>query len=478
MVDVEKYGWDDTPTPDMGLDESKAPQVIQKLAQYVIDKRKGKDVASAYSQSLIASGILALEANTLSKEIEVFLADMIQELTGKELISGPEVVQARGGRDTLAQRLDETAMLDEVFLKANGINVNDFDEPTRQAFLEAQGIDVNYVLGPGNVKPINMSIVRVAGNIFNPNNVTAGKLINSSGILANSEAYNASDFIQVMVGRSHTFRNIRNFAKYDSEGNFIEFVDLVAGANVSTHVMNQPLIRTSVHENFLSSARIEEGEDTSDGGPMRNIIPSDFIEKENYPAFVRYKDGAVPYITDRIYSAIRSISLQGFEIDKTYKLRYISRNDSTNAYRFIVAELNEDGTWSDYFDSWRISVSENSGRLTTVVANDKVDNSKTVIMKVDYDLIPNNYADNFEGNHWVTVDPYCVINSSGMGGGGGDSSFNQSLNTTDSPTFEEVITTGVLPTGTLSNPPSGLITGDTWADTTDSATHPILRVKL
>ena len=105
MVDLERYGWDDTPTPDMGLDESKAPQVIQKLAQYVIDKRKGKDVASAYSQALIAGGVLALEANTLSKETAVFLTDMIQELTGKEISSGPEIVQMRDGEPTANDRL-------------------------------------------------------------------------------------------------------------------------------------------------------------------------------------------------------------------------------------------------------------------------------------------------------------------------------------------------------------------------------------
>lgn len=34
---------------------------------------------------------------------------------------------------------------------ANKWNINDFDEQTRQTFLEAQGIDVNYVLGKGAI---------------------------------------------------------------------------------------------------------------------------------------------------------------------------------------------------------------------------------------------------------------------------------------------------------------------------------------
>src|SRR5690625_3576649 len=39
----------------------------------------------------------------------------------------------------------------------NKWNLNDFDEQTRQAFLEAQGIDVNYILGKDNV--INENLI-------------------------------------------------------------------------------------------------------------------------------------------------------------------------------------------------------------------------------------------------------------------------------------------------------------------------------
>lgn len=470
------FGTDYTPVGPMPTDIvlGDVDATSMRLARDIRDKGHGIDTRETMARMILKSSTMHNHLIKVNNALKVQndeyyrqFTDVMKELSeDKDYYSLPEIAGARGGFNTLGERLAQT-------VNKGNVNINDFDDATRQAFLDAQGIDVNYVLGSGNVKPINMSIIRIAGNIFNPSNVTAGKLINSSGNLATSASYNASDFIQVMVGRNHTFRNIRNFAKYDMEGNFVEFVDLVAGSNVSTQFMDQPLIRTSIHENYLSSATIEEGEDTSDGGPMRSVIPSGFIEKENYPAFVRYKDGVLPYITDRIYSAVRSISLQGFEIDKTYKLRFISRNNSTHGYRFIIAVLNEDGTWSDYFDSGSISISENTGRLTTVEAND---NGKSVIMKVAYNLIPNNYASHTEGSDWATADPFHVINSSGMGGG--NSSFNQSLNTTDSPTFEEVITTGVLPTGTLANPPAGLVTGDTWADTTDSTTHPILRVKL
>lgn len=70
----------------------------------------------------------------------------------------------------------------------------------------------------------------------------------------------------------------------------------------------------------------------------------------------------------------------------------------------------------------------------------------------------------------------------GLGGGGGEA-YDQSLNTTDGVKFVSVETdslelTGAIRTGTLANPPSGLLSGDMWADTTDNDAHPIVRVKL
>lgn len=67
--------------------------------------------------------------------------------------------------------------------------------------------------------------------------------------------------------------------------------------------------------------------------------------------------------------------------------------------------------------------------------------------------------------------------------GGGGEAYDQSLNTHDDVTFSSVTTpvlevSGEIPVGTLENPPANILAGDMWADTTDSTTHPIVRVKL
>lgn len=110
-----EYGWDQTPTPDLGLDITKAPEDIQKLYKWVIQKTYGEDVASAYAQGLVAAGIVAQNAEALSlftsgrmDELTTYVDDMLLEMTDKDIISAPEIIQARGGKTTLGERLDET----------------------------------------------------------------------------------------------------------------------------------------------------------------------------------------------------------------------------------------------------------------------------------------------------------------------------------------------------------------------------------
>lgn len=138
-----EYGWDQTPTPDLGLDISKAPSDIQKLYKWVIEKRYGEDVASAYAQGLVAAGIIAKNAEAMSlftsgkmDTLDQFVKDTLIELTDKDIISAPEIIFSRDGEPTLADRLDrdfgaiESSMiqnveyiyLSELGLDNNGIN--------------------------------------------------------------------------------------------------------------------------------------------------------------------------------------------------------------------------------------------------------------------------------------------------------------------------------------------------------------------
>lgn len=151
---TERYGWDQTPTPDLGLDISKAPSDIQKLYKWVIEKRYGEDVASAYGQAMVLTGILAKNAEAMSlftsgkmDTLTTYVDDMMLEMTGKDIISAPEIIQMRDGEATANDRLERdynnvTSQLQNVI--KNGVNIDQFgakaNEPNfdnRQAFVDA-----------------------------------------------------------------------------------------------------------------------------------------------------------------------------------------------------------------------------------------------------------------------------------------------------------------------------------------------------
>jgi hypothetical protein len=217
--------------------------------------------------------------NNLNSNFEDINTDIkSQKQRVDDLITGTpqpsEVVDARGGMPVLRDRLDATdaqlaqigtekAEKGEVFLKEIGININDFDDPTRQTFLSAQGIDVNYVLGRENVKPINTSFIKRGNQLFNKTTAIAGKYVKlESGLIADHSNYYASDFIPVTGGQTY-YKNdndIPHFAWYDNQKNYIS-----GGSNglypqkVITAPANADFLRVSVPNSAINSYMLSEG---------------------------------------------------------------------------------------------------------------------------------------------------------------------------------------------------------------------------
>ena len=114
---TERYGYDKTPTPPIDYDVSKVPPEIKKRTTWVKTKYTGEDVAEAYGQVGDIAGIYAGEAKQLAERtqirqdaVEDFNNQVIQEMTDKDIISAPEIIEARKGRPTLADRLERDAL--------------------------------------------------------------------------------------------------------------------------------------------------------------------------------------------------------------------------------------------------------------------------------------------------------------------------------------------------------------------------------
>ena len=159
--------------------------------------------------------------NLVNESLEQKIADgSLANLIDEELL-GTVNTEITTLNNTKANKTD-------VYLKSDGININDFDEATRQTFLEAQGIDVNYVLGEGAVEPINTSFMelRTSKNRYNPLTSVSGFISPSGGRITESSVYVTSDFIEV-TERPYlvTNKEMRFIALYNSSKTIIPLSD-------------------------------------------------------------------------------------------------------------------------------------------------------------------------------------------------------------------------------------------------------------
>ena len=239
------------------------PEVFYSLTQiseYIKTKGYGVDVRLLIAQLAEHFGLKTSQIN----EIERLFKDVMLELSeDKDFYSLPEIAGARGGFDTLGERLNEK-------VSKGNVNINDFDEETRAAFLEAQGIDVDYVLGSRNVKNENIDwnavavenadFVSTGKNLFNKSKANIGYVVDSfnGGLVASGAGNSSTDYVpvkpNVMYYRSHN--DVTQIVYYDINKNFISGDSIV---NEFTTPSNCYYVRTNFPKSALNSFQIEEG---------------------------------------------------------------------------------------------------------------------------------------------------------------------------------------------------------------------------
>lgn len=225
---TERYGWDQTPTPDLGLDISKAPSDIQRLYKWIIEKMYGKDVASAYGQAMVLTGILAKNAEAMSlftsgrmDALDQFVRDTLIELTDKDVISAPEIIASRDGAPTLSDRLSRD--FSEV---SSGINFNKLY--TNVISLGCKPNDDTFDNAPLIQAEIGRLSLAGGGKIFFP----AGKWYVKSAISLKS-----------WVGLVGVSKGMRNAYAYDS---------LFGSAIISSATTTNNVVRIDGREETIS----------------------------------------------------------------------------------------------------------------------------------------------------------------------------------------------------------------------------------
>ena len=201
----------------------------------------------------------------------------------------------------------------------------------------------------------------------------------------------------------------------------------------------------------------------------------------NLNVFEKYNSEVVPDKTMKYYTAIQDINITGVDASKPVKIWTLCRNFSTWGYRIIIGQK-VDGVWKSIIDTANggLNVTESTNGITEI---EYTRNGITLKARIDYNVIQDN--DRLVDHATMTDNPYFIIRPEKIGtqssGGSGGTAYDQSLNTTDNVRFasikaDSIEVGGELKTGTLQTPPTGLLKGDMWLDTTDSSEYPILRV--
>ncbi|MDQ7229935.1 hypothetical protein [Staphylococcus haemolyticus] len=199
----------------------------------------------------------------------------------------------------------------------------------------------------------------------------------------------------------------------------------------------------------------------------------------NLNVFEKYSNEVIPDKNIAYANAIQDIRIEGVNPKIPVKIWTLARAFGTWNYRIILGKK-ENGVWSTLLDTGtNFTVTENPIGATDVIYEK---NGIKLTARIDYNVIPKN--DRIIDHSAVTNEPYFIIRSEKVGSmtSGVGTAYNQSLNTTDSVQFASIKTdaldvSGTMPSGTLASPPT-VAKGDMWLDTTDSSTHPIVRVML
>ena len=231
-VDKSSLGAELTIIENVGIDAvvRKAVDLINADPNLIIDEDK------LVSDIISNTGIGSIE------EYYQQFNDVITELSeDKDYHSLPEIAGARGGFDTLGERLNDVTaqLLQTIRLDDDNLSLNNFKESDRAIIQGLAEGEINAVLGVKNVKAKNIDnksigdlqskypLVRTkkATNLFEKSTVIPDYFVSwQNGNLVANSTFTASQKIDVIPGTIITLKYHNQLAFSDVEGNHVSGV--------------------------------------------------------------------------------------------------------------------------------------------------------------------------------------------------------------------------------------------------------------
>nr|WP_208002129.1 hypothetical protein [Macrococcus goetzii] len=303
----------------------------------------------------------------------------------------------------------------------------------------------------------------------------------TKGTESTSTVYKTSDFVSVTPGDLILLAYVRSYAFYDANKVYI--------SGAANNYYLQPYV--SPHTEVPSNAAYIKYSVQQDNYNQFALIKNDYMysDKRKYVVDKRYIEEIL--LTD-IKGLIPSKNLfdkTKVEINRLIKADLtIAGGSGYNVSRLMPLEVGQPYTFTKvhsviYYND-KFIAQKYTANPTTITENYpyirvNVTTANLDTAQIEKGTVATPYVPFTEKKIPAELLP------SNLGGG---TAYDQSLNQSDNVIFNKVtakvieadsiISPATLPKGTLASPPSGLVSGDMWADTTDSATHPILRVMM
>lgn len=230
-------------------EQSKVPSLIRKHADDVRTKTYGQEVREAQARNAEIAGLIASESKEISEEtklrqdnLETYNDQVITEMTEKDVISAPEIIQARGPYTTINQRLEAYRMSYSVKdFGAVGDGVTD-DTQSTQSALEFAGASNAAVYFPDGNYLISDTVLL---NGKKPVLFGSGKILLST---LNSR-FLSSDKNEEVVIRGLTFdgRLYGSYENHYDEPAGIRALQLNSNKNIVTNCYFENIYGTGIH---------------------------------------------------------------------------------------------------------------------------------------------------------------------------------------------------------------------------------------
>lgn len=171
------------------------PQKIKNLANKVRTAVYGKEVRESLAESMEETANVADETKTRQDSLETQFQDVLDETTGKDIISAPEILAARGSHANLKQRLDSEYQEVTTQLAQIAINVDKYrlpdDVDDTQAFIRAfteiqQNNGGSIILSPNKTYNI---VCPINDTLFTFSNIQYFNLISNGAIIKDNQQY-------------------------------------------------------------------------------------------------------------------------------------------------------------------------------------------------------------------------------------------------------------------------------------------------